>query len=587
MRLSRTPHGRITLVYTALVFVIVVAVSGYLIGFVNDSGVTDLEEQLERQAVLVRDLTARLFDGSIDQARIQAASVLAAEFSGSRVTVFGADGTVLADVGNSPDAPVASPNATEVVSALDSGLSVRTRALTLDGQEHTFVAVPIVLNGETVGVVRVSRPTSASNNQVVTIVIVIIITAALVLILSVGLAYVLARRTSRSMEAVAEGARRFAQGDLEYRMDTHISNNFHDLADAFNEMADAIRDRVRDLSAEGNHLSVVLDTMADGVIVINGNGQIELMNLAAEWMLEPPTHEAAGSQLVEVVRDHEILQLVSEATETRQTRQVELELAHRRRFLNVIATPLSEGGNEGVLLTLHDVTRLWQVETTRREFVSNVSHELRSPLAAIRAMTETLQDGALNDPDTAQDFLSRIQSDVQRMTTMVNELLELSRLESGQVPIHLVPINLRTVIQEIESRFDMGTDGKRLTLKTHVPDETPLVMGEADKLNQVLGNLVENAVKFTGDGGAISISAETSDRWVEVKVKDTGIGIAPEHLPHVFERFYKVERSRRHGGTGLGLAIVKHLVQAHGGDIRAESVEGEGSTFSFTLPRAS
>ncbi|MCH7801317.1 MAG: HAMP domain-containing protein, partial [Chloroflexi bacterium] len=244
MRLSRTPHGRITLVYTALVFVIVVAVSGYLIGFVNDSGVTDLEEQLERQAVLVRDLTARLFDGSIDQARIQAASVLAAEFSGSRVTVFGADGTVLADVGNSPDAPVASPSATEVVSALDSGLSVRTRALTSDGQEHTFVAVPIVLNGETVGVVRVSRPTSASNNQVVTIVIVIIITAALVLILSVGLAYVLARRTSRSMEAVAEGARRFAQGDLEYRVDTYPSDDSHDLADAFNQMAATIRDRV-------------------------------------------------------------------------------------------------------------------------------------------------------------------------------------------------------------------------------------------------------------------------------------------------------------------------------------------------------
>ena len=587
MRLSRTPHGRITLAYTALVFVVVVAVSGYLIGFVRDSSVTDLEGQLERQVVLVRDLIGRLFDGSPDQGRIQAASVLAAAFSESRITVFGADGTVLADVGNPPDAPVASPGAPEVLSALNSGLSVRTRAQTAGGQEHTFVAVPIVLNGETVGVVRASRPTSASNSLEVAVVLVIIFTAAVVLILSVGLAYVLARRTSRSMEAVAEGARRFAQGDLEYRMDTYPSDDSHDLADAFNQMAATIRDRVRSLSAESKHLSVVLDTMADGVIVINGNGQVELMNLAAEWMLESPTHEAAGSPLAEVVRDHEILQLVSEATATRQTRQAELELAHRRRFLNVIATPLSEGGDEGVLLTLHDVTRLWQVETTRREFVSNVSHELRSPLAAIRAMTETLQDGALNDPETAQDFLTRIQSDVLRMTTMVNELLELSRLESGQVPIHLVPINLRTVVQEIESRFDMGADRKGLTLETHVPDDTPLVMGEADKLNQVLGNLVENAIKFTGDGGTISISAETSDRWVEVKVKDTGVGIARKHLPHVFERFYKVDRSRRNGGTGLGLAIVKHLVQAHGGDIRAESVEGEGSTFSFTLPRAS
>jgi two-component system phosphate regulon sensor histidine kinase PhoR len=327
--------------------------------------------------------------------------------------------------------------------------------------------------------------------------------------------------------------------------------------------------------------------MADGVIVVNSNGQVELMNLSAEWMLESPNREADRIQLAEVVRDHEILQLVSEAIRTRQTRQAELELVHRRRFLNVIATPLSEGSDEGVLLTLQDVTRLWQVETTRREFVSNVSHELRSPLAAIRAMTETLQDGALNDTDTAQDFLTRILNDTQRMTTMVNELLELSRLESGQAPIHLAPVSLESVVAEIESRFDVSPDHERLNLETNVPDGIPLVMGEADKLNQVLANLVENAVKVTGDGGLISISANATDRWVEVKVSDNGIGIAREHLPHVFERFYKVDRSRRDGGTGLGLAIAKHLVQAHGGDIKVESVEGEGSAFSFTLLRAS
>ena len=352
-------------------------------------------------------------------------------------------------------------------------------------------------------------------------------------------------------------------------------------------MASTITGQIRNLTTESNQLSVILDTMADGVIVVKSNGQVELMNLSAEWMLESPNREADRIELAEVVRDHEILQLVSEAIRTRQTRQAELELVHRRRFLNVIATPLSEGSDEGVLLTLQDVTSLWQVETTRREFVSNVSHELRSPLAAIRAMTETLQDGALNDTDTAQDFLTRILNDTQRMTTMVNELLELSRLESGQAPLHLAPVSLESVVAEIESRFDVSPDHERLKLETNVPGGIPLVMGEADKLNQVLANLVENAVKVTGDGGLISISANATDRWVEVKVSDNGIGIAREHLPHVFERFYKVDRSRRDGGTGLGLAIAKHLVQAHGGDIKVESVEREGSTFSFTLPRAS
>lgn len=587
MRLSKTSQGRITLIYVTVVVSVIIAFAIYLIGFVNDSSAADLEERLERQALLVRDLTARLFDDSPDQARIQSASVLAAEFSEMRVTVFAAEGTVLADVGNSPDAPVASASAPEVVSALNSGKSVSARVETTGGQEHAFVAVPIIFNGETVGVARASRITSEIDSQNVSLVIGIIFSSAIVLILSVGLAYFLAQRASRSMEAAADGARRFANGDLDYRMDTSSYPGAEELAEAFNQMASTITDQIRNLTTESNQLSVILDTMADGVIVVNSNGQVELMNLSAEWMLESPNREADRIQLAEVVRDHGILQLVSEARATRQTRQAELELVHRRRFLNVIATPLSEGSDEGVLLTLQDVTSLWQVETTRREFVSNVSHELRSPLAAIRAMTETLQDGALNDTDTAQDFLTRILNDTQRMTTMVNDLLVLSRLESGQAPIHLAPVSLESVVAEIESRFDVSPDHERLKLETNVPDGIPLVMGEADKLNQVLANLVENAVKVTGDGGLISISANATDRWVEVKVSDNGIGIAREHLPHVFERFYKVDRSRRDGGTGLGLAIVKHLVQAHGGDIKVESVEGEGSAFSFTLPRAS
>lgn len=587
MRLSKTPQGRITLIYVTVVVSVIIAFAIYLVGFVSDSSGADLEERLERQALLVRDLTEGLFDDSPDQARIQSASVMAAEFSEMRVTVFAAEGTVLADVGNSPDAPVASASAPEVVSALNSGKSVSARVETTGGQEHAFVAVPIIFNGETVGVARASRTTSEIDSQNVSLVIGIIFSSAIVLILSVGLAYFLAQSASRSMEAAADGARRFANGDLDYRMDTSSYPGAEELAEAFNQMASTITDQIRNLTTESNHLSVILDTMADGVIVVNSNGQVELMNLSAEWMLESPNREADRIQLAEVVRDHEILQLVSEARATRQTRQAELELVHRRRFLNVIATPLSEGSDEGVLLTLQDVTRLWQVETTRREFVSNVSHELRSPLAAIRAMTETLQDGALYDTDTAQDFLTRILNDTQRMTTMVNELLELSRLESGQAPIHLAPVSLESVVAEIESRFDVSPDHERLKLETNVPDGIPLVMGEADKLNQVLANLVENAVKVTGDGGLISISANATDRWVEVKVSDNGIGIAREHLPHVFERFYKVDRSRRDGGTGLGLAIAKHLVQAHGGDIKVESVEGEGSAFSFTLPRAS
>ena len=419
------------------------------------------------------------------------------------------------------------------------------------------------------------------------VVIALAMSAAVVAALSVGLAYTVSRRTSRSGRAVAEGARRLASGDLEYRVEAPSPGETRELAEAFNRMAATIRDMVRDLSAERNRLSVVLDTMADGVIVINPDGGVDLMNRAAEWLLETPSVQSDGRKLSDIVRNYELLQLVSDAQSDRGIHQVELELVKGRRFLSAIATPQSENRDSGVLLTLRDFTGLRHMETTRTEFVSNVSHELRTPLASVKALVETLQDGALEDRDTARDFLRRIHGDVDRMTAMVSELLELSQLESGHAPIHLAPVDLRSVVDETELEFAMRLESAKLNLNLDLPDGLPYVMGDADKLSQVLRNLVENAVKFTPEGGSIDISATASGQWVELRVSDTGVGIAPAHLPHVFERFYKVDRSRKDDGTGLGLAIVKHLVEAHGGDIHAESIEGQGSTFTLALRRAS
>jgi two-component system phosphate regulon sensor histidine kinase PhoR len=425
---------------------------------------------------------------------------------------------------------------------------------------------------------------SAEAEQVV---LALAISGGVVAALSVGLAYALARRTSLSGQAFAEGARRLASGDLEYRVEATAPGEILDLAETFNRMATTIRDMVRDLSAERNRLSVVLDTMADGVIVINPDGGVDLMNRAAEWLLETPPLQPDVTKLTDIVRNFEILELVSDAQADRGIHQVELELADSRRFLSAIATPQSEDRDDGVLLTLRDFTGLRQMETTHSEFVSNVSHELRTPLASVKALVETLQDGALEDTGTARDFLRRIHGDVDRMTAMVSELLELSRLESGHAPIHLAPVDVRSVVEETRAEFAVRLESGKLSLKTDLPEGLPYAMVDTDKLSQVLRNLVENAVKFTPEGGSIAISATASGQWLELRVSDTGMGIAPAHLPHVFERFYKVERSRRDDGTGLGLAIVKHLIEAQGGDIRAESVEGQGSTFVLALRRAS
>lgn len=405
-------------------------------------------------------------------------------------------------------------------------------------------------------------------------------------ICAAALAHALTRTTSRTVRTLTNAIRRLADGDLDHRVRPANADQASELASSFNLMADAIRETVRDLETEHDLLAVVMDTMADGVVVLDQQGRISLVNQAAQWLLESDVTDIEGRPLAEVVRDHDLLALAAVTASSRQIHQTEVELLHQRRFLRVIATPTSGDLGPGVLLTLQDVTDLRHLQTTRREFVSNVSHELRSPITSVRAMVDTLADGALDDRVVAIDFISRIQGEVRRMSALVDELLELSRLEGGQVSIHLAPVSLSGTAEEVVRRFRPVALDRNIDLKQRVPPDMPLVMAEEGKLDQILTNLVENAIKFTPEGGSITLSAEFDPRWVELTVVDTGVGIPREHLPHVFERFYKVDRSRREGGTGLGLAIVKHLVQAHGGDIDAASAEGEGSTFTLKLRRA-
>lgn len=586
MRFPHSLHWRIAIAYTALIFLTMGVVSIYLVGFVRNTFISNLERGLEQEAGLLSESAFKLFDGSIDVEGLQAISERISEIIDARVTIIKSDGVVLADTSEESATGGSFTGCAEFENALRFGVSKGACVSAATGEKEFYAAVPIKLDGVNVGVALVTAPTSQVQSDIDRIVLTIGLAALVVAFLSVGLGYYLARRTSRSVISVAEGARRLAEGDFDYRVKAVSMDETQELAAAFNSMAATIRDMIRDLSGEHNKLSAVLEIMADGVIVIESNGQITLMNQAAELLLDVGVAEATGSRLAEVVRDYELQQLVSRSLESEEIQQAEIELIHLRRYLSAIATPLIQNGSKGVLVTLHDLTGIRQMETTRKEFVSNVSHELRSPLASIKAMVETLEDGALEDRTVAQDFLKRIHRDVDRMTSMVNDLLELSRLESGQVAINLNPMDLRPLMQEVVAQFQRQAEAKDITIHAKLPDALPLGLGEEEKLSQVLVNLLENALKFTSAKGTITLTAEAQERFIEIGVTDTGIGIAREDIPHVFERFYKVDRARRDGGTGLGLAIVKHIVYAFGGEVGVESTEGVGSTFTFTIPRA-
>lgn len=351
------------------------------------------------------------------------------------------------------------------------------------------------------------------------------------------------------------------------------------LAETFNRMADTVRSTIDDLADERNKLSVLLDTMADGVVVISADGQVEQINAAARSLLQLREGAAGPAYL----REPDLLEVVRLARDAGQRLQRDVDRLPGSRYASAVATPLEEGR---ALLTIHDLTGVRQLDVTRREFVSNVSHELRNPLAAISAIVETLEGGALEDPATARDFLTRMHAEVDGMSALVSDLLTLSRIESGREEVTHAEVDITALLRIACDRVKQRAEAAGVAIELDGGNDL-LVIGEAGRLRQVVDNLLDNALRFTPRGGVVSIHGWTDGDRVDVRVADTGPGIAPEHLPHVFERFYKADPSRSDPGTGLGLAIAKHIVESHDGSIEVSSALGSGARFDISLPKAS
>ena len=586
MNLLHSLQWRIVLSYTVLIIVSMGAVSIYLVNFVRDSHISGLEERLEREAVLAAESLAPFFDEGADVDNLRQAGDRVGRLIDARITVIDRDGVVLADTWQSPDELQNQGQRPEVREALAGGISWSTRVSTALGEELLYTAAPIRTDGELVGVARVAIPTSAIRSSVNRIIATISVSALVVSALSLALGYYLARRTARSVRSVTEAVRQVALGDLNHHVEALSADETRELAHAFNSMAASLRRMVQELSGERDKLSAVLDTMADGVALIGPEERTELVNSAGLEMLRVREPEPIGKRFPEVVRDPDLYRLVASCLETQEQQHGEVELFQPIRYLSAIATPIIEGEATSVLLTIHDLTRMYQVETTRREFVTNVSHELRSPLASVKAIVETLDNGALEEAEVARDFVRRIDWEVDRMSRLIEDLLDLARLDSRQGLISLNTVDLRLLMTEVKESFQERADYKNVRVEVIAPERLPRAVGDEERLRQVLINLLDNALKFTPGSGWVTLSAYPLDELVRVGVRDSGAGIPEDHLPHIFERFYKADRSRQGGGTGLGLAIVKHIVQAHGSEVAVQSREGEGSAFTFTLPRA-
>ena len=326
-----------------------------------------------------------------------------------------------------------------------------------------------------------------------------------------------------------------------------------------------------------------------GALVVDGQRRIVESNPAAARLLGSRNGGLTGKTLLEATLSYEFVSLLNAAQETAQSQQQEIRRSSdaASRTLRVSISPLRDAEEDAYFLVLlDDVTELRRLEIVRRDFVANVSHELRTPLASIRAMAETLQDGAVHDDEVAERFVNIIVGEVERLTRILEDLLVLSRAESKLPERNVFPLN--SLIQEVAERFQTQAEKAVVRVTTTLP-ETLMANANRDQIEQVLINLLDNAIKYTPSGGKVEIRAEATGDLLTVHLSDTGIGIMSQDLPRVFERFYRVDkaRSRQSGGTGLGLSIVKHIVETHSGSVTVHSEYGRGTTFTFTLPRSS
>jgi len=577
---------RIAVSYIVLILLAMFALAAYASAVVRSAHLADLQVELAKQARLVEEALEEPLAGAPTGQDIDALAKHYAALLDARVTIIGVDGIVLGESHEDRrqmDNHLLRP---EVQQAFAEGQGSSIRYSNTLRASLMYLAIPARFDGQLVGVVRVALPLDQIEVNVARLRLTILGAAAVAAVAAALLAIYIAERTARPVRLLTQVVERVADGDLTARLLPITQDEVGTLTQAFNRMADRLRGMVDSLADERSRLAAVLEHMADGVVIADGDGCVRLINPAARRMLETGERPALGQPFAQVVRHYRLIELWQQCRAGEEVPVELVEVGRSGPFVQAIVTPLQDAEPGSCLLILQDLTRVRQLETVRRDFISNVSHELRTPLASLKALVDTLRDGGLEDAPAARRFLDRMESEVDALAQMVQELLELSRIESGQVPFHLAPTSIFDVVLPPVERLRPQAERAGVEIRIEIPASMPRVLADRERVQQVVTNLVHNAIKFTPSGGSIQVSAEQREDDVLIAVRDTGVGISVADLPRIFERFYKADRARAGGGTGLGLSIAKHIVQGHGGRIWAESAEGQGSTFYFTLPAA-
>ncbi len=600
LRVVRSRFFRNLYAATAIVLVLTACLIGSLVDQRLGSALEEnLEKSLRNECELLSPFVVSFLlpgPGQVSDELQRHLHVIDGEV-GLRVTVIRPDGVVIGDTDHDPARMANHGDRSEVRQALEdtSGLGVARRTSATVGFPMLYVARrlegPSEAGAEPLGVVRVAIPVTSIAVQRGAARRAVVLGGAVGLLGALVLGLWFARRVAAPITEVTRVAEDLRAGHFERRIELEQTDEIGILADTMNRLGEEITTRIATISKEDAQLRAMLAGMVEGVIAVEDDDRILFCNQAAIRLLALPVAGVEGRRLWELAPVVELEELLAEARRTQalSRREIELHRTGRERVLDAHASPFRTDDARGLVVVLHDVSDLRRLERIRRDFVANVSHELKTPLTSIKGFVETLLSGAIHDEGKNEHFLQRVDANVDRLSNLVTDLLSLARIESQEAEPLGVPVAWRPIVEGVLGRHEerLAKKAIRVTVDENAP--TIEVQGDAEAMTQVAENLIDNAIKYSPGPGKIAIRIAAEGEHVVLCVRDDGVGIPREDQERVFERFYRVDKARSQalGGTGLGLSIVKHLVVAMRGEVDLESEPGRGSAFSVRLPRAS
>ncbi len=575
--------------YLLLIVLVLLVVGWYASGELRSFHYRQTADDLRARAQLVEPQLQGEFNNR-DSSHLSQLIQRLGEQSGTRITIILNDGKVLADSHENVQHMDNHSQRPEVLQAFAAQQGMAIRFSNTLGQSLMYIAIPVYSEGQLVGSIRTALPVSDIDATLKGIYWKLIIAGLVISVLLAPICWWLSRRLSRPLELMTDGAQRFSGGDLDIPLAITGSVETRRLGEAMNQMAARLADRIGREVEQRSEIETILGCMIEGIIAVDNDERIIRLNMAAVELFAVSPQLNPGRPIQEVIRQAELQRFIRQALNQREPLEEELVMhGSSKRYLHVQATPLTgtDDSRIGVLIVLHDLTRLRQLESVRRDFVGNVSHELKTPITAIRGAVETLLDDEVTNA-ASQRFLQIIFKQSERLNALVEDLLNLSRIEQGaeQGGWDLSCEPLLPVLDSARVACESLLLQQQITLQIDCPKQLKARIN-ASLLEQAIINLLTNAIKYSEPGCQVMVTAMELDQQISIRVEDFGCGIEQKHLPRLFERFYRADqaRSRNLGGTGLGLAIVKHVAHAHHGEILVVSQPGEGSCFTLLLPR--